>query len=174
MKRIEDSLVIRAPRDRLWALTVDVERWPAFLTTVRHARLLGPGPIAPGSSARVKQPGQPPAVWTVTLLRPGEEFVWTTRLPIGVTMTASHVLRDAGTGSDGGGVDEGGAGEGGGAADGDTDTGGDGGPGACRNVLAIDLAGRGAGVFGALFGRKIKKAIATENACFKSEAERGA
>lgn len=168
MKRIEDSLVIEAPRDRLWALTVDVERWPAFLTTVRHARLLGPGPVAPGSSARVKQPGQLPAVWTVTRLRPGEEFVWATRLPIGVTMTASHVLRDAGAGTGEGGSDKSARGTGGG------DEGAGRGSGACRSVLAIDLAGRGAGVFGALFGRKIKKAIATENACFKAEAERGA
>lgn len=41
----------------------------------------------------------------------------------------------------------------------------------CRNTLSIELTGRGAGVFGALVGSVVRKAIATENAGLKAAAE---
>ena len=41
----------------------------------------------------------------------------------------------------------------------------------CRNTLSIEMTGLGAGVFGALVGSVVRKAIATENAGLKAAAE---
>jgi uncharacterized membrane protein len=93
----EHSILIEAPVERVWRLTVDVERWPSFIPTVRSVRRLDAGPLRIGSAARLKQPGQPPAVWTVTGIEPMRHFTWQSRRP-GMTMTARHVLSPAGSG----------------------------------------------------------------------------
>jgi len=41
----------------------------------------------------------------------------------------------------------------------------------CRNMLVLDLAGRRAGLLGAVAGKKLRKSLATENAGFKTRAE---
>jgi uncharacterized membrane protein len=43
--------------------------------------------------------------------------------------------------------------------------------GGCRNTLAVELAGLGAGLLGRVIGSAIKKSIATENQAFKRRAE---
>jgi uncharacterized membrane protein len=85
----EHSAVIDAPADLVWRLTVDVANWPSFVPTVRQARRLDPDPLRVGSATRLKQPGQPSAVWTVTRLDPPREFTWETRRP-GLRMAGSH------------------------------------------------------------------------------------
>lgn len=42
----------------------------------------------------------------------------------------------------------------------------------CRNVLTVELTGAGHRLLERLAGNKIREAIATENECFKSAAER--
>jgi uncharacterized membrane protein len=44
----------------------------------------------------------------------------------------------------------------------------------CRNTLVVEATGRGARVFGLLFGRLLRSAIATENAGFHAAARRQA
>ena len=138
--RWDDTVTIQAPVDRVWHLNVDVTSWPTLTpTTMRRVERLDDGPFGLGSSARVKQPAQAAAVWTVTRFEPGREFAWqTTRM--GMTMTGIHVLEE---------LDDG-----------------------CRNTLAIEVVGPGSGIVGRLFGGLIRRTIATENACFKKEAER--
>ena len=87
----EHSTVISAPPSVVWRLTTDVERWPSFMPTVRAVTLLEPGPPRVGSSARVKQPGQTAAVWTVSTIEPETEFTWETRR-MGLRMIGKHVL----------------------------------------------------------------------------------
>ncbi len=87
-----NSIVIQAPIDLVWQLTIDIANWPSITPTmVRVDGLTPPGPVQVGSTARVKQPGQLPSVWTVTKVEPGREFVWQTKR-MGVLLTASHVL----------------------------------------------------------------------------------
>jgi uncharacterized membrane protein len=93
--RWERTVLIEAPADRVWRLTLDIMNWPSFMPTVRRVERLDQGPIRVGSSARIKQPGQTPAVWTVTKLEPGREFTWQTRR-LGTTMTGSHVVEAVG------------------------------------------------------------------------------
>jgi uncharacterized membrane protein len=89
--RYEHTVHIDAPADLVWRLTTDVAAWPSFVPTVRDVQRLDDGPLRVGSATRLRQPGQSPAVWTVTRLEAGQEFAWqTTRF--GLTMTGSHRL----------------------------------------------------------------------------------
>jgi uncharacterized membrane protein len=93
--RWENTVLIEAPADRVWQLTIDVTNWPSLTPTMQRVERLDDGPIRVGSSARIKQPGQTPAVWTVTRIDAGHEFTWQTRR-MGMTMTGSHIVEDAG------------------------------------------------------------------------------
>ncbi|HSK91182.1 MAG TPA: SRPBCC family protein, partial [Euzebyales bacterium] len=96
----EDTITIAAPVDVVWQLVERVEDWPSFTPTMTSVERLDDGPIRVGSRARVDQPGQRPAVWTVTRLERPRLFAWQTRV-MGVTMTGVHELeaRDRGCAS---------------------------------------------------------------------------
>ncbi|GAA4608205.1 uncharacterized protein YndB with AHSA1/START domain [Actinoplanes octamycinicus] len=96
--RYEVSTVIDAPVELIWRLTADIEDWPAFLPTMQRVTRLDAGELRVGSTARVKQPGQFGAVWTVTRLDPAREFTWETRRP-GLRLTGRHLLEPAGAGT---------------------------------------------------------------------------
>lgn len=89
--RFEDEVFIKAPVDEVWRLTTDVESWPAMSPTFTSVQRLDEGPLAVGSEARVKQPGQRPTTWTVTAVDPPTMFAWEARV-LGVHMVASHHL----------------------------------------------------------------------------------
>ena len=88
---IRDELHIDAPIERVWALTVDVERWPELTPTVRSVERLDDGPFGVGSRARIVQPMQRPAVWTVTRFEPPLAFEWETTVG-GVRIVGTHHL----------------------------------------------------------------------------------
>ncbi|WP_433045828.1 SRPBCC family protein [Dactylosporangium sp. CS-033363] len=90
MLREHSTLVDAAPAV-VWRLTTDVERWPTFMPTVQAVTPLDPPPSQVGGSARVKQPGQSAAVWTVTRFEPMTEFTWETRR-MGMRMVGRHRL----------------------------------------------------------------------------------
>ena len=87
--------MIEAPAEVVWDLTLDVTSWPQITPTMTSVERLDAGPIHVGSSARVKQPRQTAAVWTVTRLEQGREFTWRTRR-MGMTMTGSHIVEPVG------------------------------------------------------------------------------
>lgn len=95
---LADSISIHAPLSVVWRETVDVERWPEWTPTVTASERLGEGPLRVGSEVRLRQPGQPAAVWTVTSLDPLERFSWETQRP-GLRMTATHALASEGDGT---------------------------------------------------------------------------
>lgn len=84
-----DELIIAAPPHRVWALTEDVQGWPAITPTMTSIEVTSTGPIGPGSTVRVRQPRLPPAIWTVRAFEPEHRFVWETELG-GVRMVAGH------------------------------------------------------------------------------------
>jgi len=94
----EHSTVIDAPQSLVWRLTTEVTEWPSFMPTVQRVERLDAGPLRVGSSARIKQPAQSAAVWTVTRLVPAREFTWETRR-FGLRMTGRHLLEPAGAGT---------------------------------------------------------------------------
>ncbi len=73
--RLENEIDIAAPGETVWALTLDVERWPDLTPTMTEITRLDDGPLAVGSQARVKQPAQRARVWTVTRLEPNH-YEW--------------------------------------------------------------------------------------------------
>lgn len=73
--RLENEITIAAPAETVWALTLDVERWPDVTPTMTEITRLDDGPLAVGSQARVKQPAQRARVWTVTRLDPNH-YEW--------------------------------------------------------------------------------------------------
>ena len=95
--RIEDRIDISAPSAVVWDLTTDVETWPTFSPTMTRIDRLDIGPLMVGSQARVKQPGQRAAVWTVTAVTPGRSFTWTTRA-LGVEFAGTHEVVPVGDG----------------------------------------------------------------------------
>jgi Polyketide cyclase / dehydrase and lipid transport len=94
--RWENTVLIDAPASGVWDLTIDVATWPSFTPTMQRVERLDAGPMRIGSSARIKQPGQTPAVWTVTRVEPERELTWQTRR-MGLTMVGSHTLTTVGT-----------------------------------------------------------------------------
>ena len=95
--RLEHDLLIQAPVETVWALTLDVERWPESTPTITEVVRLDDGPLAVGSQARIKQPGQGPRVWTVSRLEGPHEFEWGTKVGT-VTMRGGHHLTAEGDG----------------------------------------------------------------------------
>jgi hypothetical protein len=82
---------VAASPEAIWAVLIDVERWPEWTASVRRARRLDVGPFAVGSRARLEQPKLPPAVWRVTELDAPHSFVWVSGAP-GLTTEAVHRL----------------------------------------------------------------------------------
>ena len=91
MPGLQHTVAIAAPPERVWALVVDVTRWPERIPTVDAVERLDAGPLVVGSRTRLQQPRLPTAVWTVTELTDGSSYTWESSSP-GVTVTAAHVV----------------------------------------------------------------------------------
>lgn len=90
---------VPAAPDVVWAVMSDVARWPEWTRSISRVELLDDRPFAVGSRARVRQPGFPAVVWTVTELDEGRAFTWQARSP-GVVSTGRHVVRPVSGGSE--------------------------------------------------------------------------
>lgn len=91
MPALQHTVTIAAPPEQVWAVIVDVERWPERIPTVEAVERLDAGPLAVGSRTRLRQPKLPTAVWTVTELTDGSSYTWESTSP-GVTVTATHLV----------------------------------------------------------------------------------
>ena len=87
-----------ASPERVWAVLMDVERWPEWTSSIRRIQRLEPGDLAPGKAVRIWQPGLLPAVWRVTELVPGERFTWSSR-NLGLLSSADHRIDRRGPGA---------------------------------------------------------------------------
>ena len=76
----------------------DVESWPEWTASVTSVRRLSSERLRVGSRVRIKQPGLPATVWTVSDLVEGEQFTWTADSP-GVRTRASHRVAGRADGS---------------------------------------------------------------------------
>lgn len=95
---IDHEIHIAATPDAVWSVTTDVERWPMWTPTVTSVARIDHGPFRLGSVARIKQPAQRIAYWTVTEFVEGRRFVWETRRP-GLRLKGAHELTPDGTGT---------------------------------------------------------------------------
>ncbi len=92
-----DDIEIAAPAETVWDLTIDVERWPDIMPTMKSVEVLDSGAMAGGTRVRIRQPGMPARIWTVAEVDAPHRFVWGTRL-FGVPMDAVHELTTTPTG----------------------------------------------------------------------------
>lgn len=95
---LENAITIAVPVDRVWELTIDIERWPTLTPTILSVERLDGGELRIGSSARVRQPRMPLAVWTVTELEPLSRFVWEARI-LGSRFVGGHHLTSTSDGT---------------------------------------------------------------------------
>jgi carbon monoxide dehydrogenase subunit G len=98
MRKFTTSIDISAPTDRVWEVMSDVERWHEWTPSITSIKRLGSGPLGVGSKAIVRQPKLPPALWKVSAIEPGRNFVWRSGGP-GIRVTGSHTVQPVGTGS---------------------------------------------------------------------------
>lgn len=87
----ETTVEIAAPHDKVWSTLVDVSHWPDWTDSVTQAAWLDDTGMAPGSRARIKQPGMPSLVWEVSELEPGVSFSWRSVSP-GITTVGTHAI----------------------------------------------------------------------------------
>jgi len=92
---VEHTIEIDADPAIVWKVSTDIDRWPEWTPTVRSARRLEQTPFGQGSTAKLKQPGMPPAVWRVTRWEPGRSFTWETGVP-GLRLAATPRLEPGG------------------------------------------------------------------------------
>lgn len=96
--RYETRTEIGARPEGVWPVLTGVERWPDWLPTVVSVQALDSGAPRPGARFRLVRRRTPPAVWTVTAVKPEREFTWETSF-LGARMTAEHHLEAAGGGT---------------------------------------------------------------------------
>lgn len=92
------SVDIDAPPARVWSVMSDVERWCDWTASITSIKRRDAGPLAVGSSAWVRQPKLPPALWKVTVLESDRGFNWVSRGP-GVLVTGGHWIEPTARGS---------------------------------------------------------------------------
>jgi uncharacterized protein YndB with AHSA1/START domain len=93
MTTFSTTIDIAAPRERVWDVLSDVERWHEWTASVTRIRRLGTGPLAPGARAIVRLPKFPPALWKVVAIEPGRAFTWVSGAP-GLWVWAHHSVDD--------------------------------------------------------------------------------
>jgi hypothetical protein len=91
MDEFRRSIEIAAPSEKVWAATIDIERWPNWTPTVTRARRLGTGEMGVGSRVLIEQPKLPPSMWIVSELDPGRTLTLRSGLP-GMRVIAHHRL----------------------------------------------------------------------------------
>ena len=88
---IDITTDIAAPAELVWSTIADVERWPDWTASVTSVQRLDEGPLRVGSQAKIKQPGFPAVVWTVTDCVDGSSFAWEASSP-GVHSVGTHTV----------------------------------------------------------------------------------
>lgn len=99
MANITDTFHVEAPPAKVWAVTIDVERWTEFVPHFQRIVRGEQGPFAIGSSARITPKGFFGAVWAVVEYAEGRSFTWDANMLPGVRVSARHTVEPDGEGA---------------------------------------------------------------------------
>ena len=89
--RIEITIDIAAAPTDVWPIIRDVTKWSEWTESINSVELLDGPSFEVGTRAKVRQPGFPAAVWTVTELTEGRSFTWVSKTP-GLRSTGIHTV----------------------------------------------------------------------------------
>lgn len=92
MSKLARTIHINAPAADVWAVLMDVERWPSWASQFEGIERIDAGPLAAGSRVRVRMKGMLASVWRVTEFDDGRSFTWASSPAPGTVMTGGHVL----------------------------------------------------------------------------------
>lgn len=90
--QIETTIVIHAPPELVWDITLDFKNWPRWAPHFISLKREDTGPFGVGSSALILQKGLPETRWVVVDFRAGERFSWEARVR-GIRMIGTHEIR---------------------------------------------------------------------------------
>ena len=96
--QIERSISINSPPERVWAVMMDIERWPEWTASMKSVERLDDRELGVGSKARLRIRRAPTSVYTVTEITPNRSFTWETK-SAGIKGVATHVIEPDGNGS---------------------------------------------------------------------------
>ena len=94
MPTFSTSRQIAAPTALVWTRIAAVLNWPEWLPTVSRVEPATAKELTVGATFKVVQPKLRPAVWTVTALNPGRNFIWVSSNP-GLRLWANHTVEQA-------------------------------------------------------------------------------
>jgi uncharacterized protein YndB with AHSA1/START domain len=86
---IEVAVDIAASPQRIWAVLIEVEKWPEWTPSMKAVQRLDSGPFHTGSKARIRQPRLPATVWQVTDFQHDHAFTWEAKA-LGARTIAEH------------------------------------------------------------------------------------
>ncbi|MEX0750485.1 MAG: SRPBCC family protein [Dehalococcoidia bacterium] len=96
--KLERTVHIAAPPERICHVMTDVERWPEWTSSVKAVRRIDDGPLRIGSSAEIELRGTPNATWVVKSFEAGRSF-WP-ESQVTPSVAGGHVIEPAGDGAD--------------------------------------------------------------------------
>ncbi len=96
--QLAESSSIAAPPERVWAVLMDIERWPEWTQSMTKLERLQPGDLTVGSKVKVTQPKLPVNVYEVTQVEPNRYLEWRIAKP-GLSIVAGHRIEPEGSGS---------------------------------------------------------------------------
>jgi uncharacterized protein YndB with AHSA1/START domain len=98
MRQFSVTTDIAAPPERVWQVMSDIDRWNEWTPGVTSVTRLGSAPFEVGTRVMIRQPKLPPALWTITEIRPGQSFTWVSVAP-GLRAVGTHSVKPAPGGS---------------------------------------------------------------------------
>lgn len=95
--RIEDSIDIDAPAERVWRAVSDPTQWNHWTAIQGLIVETLDAEVRPGQRTRIQQKPFPASTWVLTVLVPGREVTWLAK-SLGSRFLAGYVLRPNGSG----------------------------------------------------------------------------
>src|SRR5262249_1671003 len=89
--KLEISVNIDRTPQAVWAVLMNLERWPEWTRSISAVERLDQSAFGVGSRVRVQQPKLKALMWQVSEFQPGRRFTWEAR-SAGIYVVATHAI----------------------------------------------------------------------------------